>query len=172
MSEVEQAIMKRLEYLYKEIKAIQRQPQRPSRSASLKSFVPAFITVLKQIPPVHLDGVNIHFKDKDKKPHRYATITTILKATTSILLQNDFMIEEHVEDDGRNGILVCEITHSSGEYISSRAPIVCKEANNPHAYCSSLTQIRRHLRSLLLGITAEDDDGNQGAGVSDQPIED
>jgi hypothetical protein len=166
MNEVEQAIMKRLEYLYKEIKALQRpQPSRPHRSESLKNFAPAFINVLKEIPPVHLHGVNIHFRDQYKNPHRYATITTILNATTNILLKHDFMIEEHIEDDGKNGILVCEITHTSGEYISSRAPILFKEANNPHSYCSSITQIRRYLRSLLLGITAEDDDGNQGAGL-------
>lgn len=166
MSEVEQAIMRRLEHLYKEIKDLKRQPQRPHRSESLKSFAPEFIKVLREIPPVHLDGVNIHFKDKDKNPHRYATIATILNATTHILLKYEFMIEEHIEDDGRNGILVCEITHTSGEYISSRAPIIFKEANNPHSYCSSLTQLRRYLRGLLLGITAEDDDGNQGAGIS------
>jgi len=51
------------------------------------------------------------------------------------------------------------ILHSSGESISGRYPLRPQQ-NTPQAYGSALTYARRYSLAAMVGVVADDDDGN------------
>lgn len=59
--------------------------------------------------------------------------------------------------------MACRLVHASGQWIEGYC---CADANgtNPQEVGSTITYLRRYMLQTMVGVAAEDDDGNAGAG--------
>lgn len=127
-------------------------------SESIKQIAPAFLSAQIEIESAEKTGVNPHFRSK------YADLTAIIDAVKKPLNGHGIAILQPVNGMEVETILI----HTSGEWLSSSTPIVCREPNNPQALGSAITYAKRYgLQSMVL-LPAEDDDGNAASGVSDR----
>jgi hypothetical protein len=96
---------------------------------------------------------------------RYATLDSIIEHIRKPLTSNGIWFCQTLEgtEVGKYR-LVTRLTHSSGQSIESRTPLLVENAGN-QAFGSALTYMRRYALTAMLGLAAdEDDDGNAGDG--------
>lgn len=107
------------------------------------------------------DSSNPFFKSK------YADLNAVREACQTLLNAEGVLISQPViQKDGKN-YLRTELTHAeSGEFVASDVEIVCAKQNDPQALGSAITYARRYGLQALVGLGAEDDDGNAGSGKS------
>lgn len=105
------------------------------------------------------DSSNPFFKSK------YADLNAVREACQTLLNGEGVLISQPViQKDGKN-YLRTELTHAeSGEFVASDVEIVCAKQNDPQALGSAITYARRYGLQALVGLGAEDDDGNLGSG--------
>lgn len=105
------------------------------------------------------DSSNPFFKSK------YADLNAVREACLPHLQNEGIMVTQPViQKDGKN-YLRTELTHvESGEFYASDVELVCAKANDPQALGSSISYARRYGLQALVGLGAEDDDGNAGSG--------
>ena len=65
--------------------------------------------------------------------------------------------------DGKN-VLITRIIHVSGNEIISSIELVSKDEKDPQKLGAAITYMRRYSIISILGLEAEDDDGNEAAG--------
>ena len=56
------------------------------------------------------------------------------------------------------------LLHESGEFISSETEVIQKDKSDPQKFGASITYCRRFGLQSLIGLPAEDDDGNKASG--------
>jgi hypothetical protein len=108
----------------------------PSENPFFKSSyadLPAVLSAVKE--PLNNNGITI------LQPHE----------TETNVVENAVVTNHYVET-----IL---LHNESGEFISSRTPIVCAKQNDPQALGSAITYARRYGLQSLVSLPAEDDDG-------------
>lgn len=119
-------------------------------STNITNITAAFLKAQKDIVSVIKDQTNPYFKSK------YADLTGVIEACKEQLNSNGIAILQPIDGMEVETILI----HESGEYFSSRTPIVVKAQNDPQALGSAITYAKRYgLQSMVL-LPAEDDDGN------------
>jgi hypothetical protein len=99
------------------------------------------------------DAKNPHFKSS------YADLTRIWEACREALSKNGLSVVQIPGFDANDVWLETMILHSSGESISGRYPLRPQQ-NTPQAYGSALTYARRYSLAAMVGVVADDDDGN------------
>jgi hypothetical protein len=122
-------------------------------SEQTDKVLPAILKAAAEFRPVHFDAANTHFKSK------YATLPAYLEAVRPALLANGLFLTQAT---GGTGPVVIEtrVTHAaSGQWIASDYP-VHPIKSDPQAEGSALTYGRRYALASLLGLAADDDDGN------------
>jgi hypothetical protein len=108
------------------------------------------------------DRVNTHFGN------HYATLASAIDACRPALNANGIAIVQHVCGESAEMVTVeTMLLHESGESISSRysMPVAKKD---PQGHGSAITYARRYALLSIVGLAADDDDGN-GASGKDTP---
>ena len=101
------------------------------------------------------EAVNPHFRS------RYADLASVWEACRAPLAANELAVVQMLEPAGTGGIsLRSLLVHSSGEFFASRLYIPLRDPS-PQAIGSAITYARRYALAALVGVAAEDDDGEE-----------
>lgn len=108
------------------------------------------------------DSNNPFFKSK------YADLAACIECVREPLASNGLAIIQST--DYENGVTFVETTliHTSGEWISGKYPLTPTK-QDCQGLGAALTYARRYSLTSLLGIAAEDDDGNSASGKIAEP---
>jgi hypothetical protein len=132
-------------------------------SDSIAAIAPALVAAAGELAPVGKDATNPAFRN------RYATLDAIMEQVRPVLARHGLAVMQgvlHPETDGGRVVGVTietRILHRSGEWVAN---VVTLPVEKPTAQGagSAISYGRRYGLSALLGLTAEDDDG-QGASA-------
>jgi hypothetical protein len=115
------------------------------------------------------DAQNDAFK-RGGKALPYATLESVIDAIKEPLSENGIAYVQAPGEmtDGKLSITTVLMHGASGEWMRSTLtiPVV---ASTPQAVGSAITYARRYSLMAMVGIAAEDDDGNAGSG-RDEPV--
>lgn len=122
-----------------------------STSESLVNFAPAFHNAQKQMENAKKDSKNHHFKSD------YANLSSVQDAVMPALNANGFMVLQG--PGGQNGTaqVTTRILHVSGEWMQTVATSPLTK-QDPQAFGSAITYLRRYSLAGMCGITQTDDD--------------
>lgn len=110
--------------------------------------------------------VTVTMKSGGKYTFSYAPLESILHAVKPALSKNGLSLTQAMIVIEGKDFVETTLRHSSGQTISNRIPLFVKD-DGPQAYGSALTYARRYGVTLLLCISADDDDdGNAAEGNS------
>jgi len=123
------------------------------RSEQLDKLAPALCKAQGIIEAASKNAENPHFRKK------YADIGAIWDAVRKPITDNGLCIIQEPQSANGKVVLVTTLLHSSGQYIRSSIsmPVVKQD---PQGYGSAITYARRYSLQSIVGISAEDDDGN------------
>jgi ERF superfamily protein len=106
----------------------------------------------------------------------YADLTDCWENCRDALTKNGLSITQTIDMgsvfnvNGTGLFMITTLFHSSGQWIKSTMPIICKTPDDIQKIGSSVTYTRRYMLCSLVGITPiEDDDGNEGKASFQQP---
>lgn len=128
-------------------------------SDSIAAIAPALVKAGAELEPVSKDATNPAFRNK------YATLDAIMEQVRPVLAAHGLCVLQGVTHpetvDGRVIGLSVEtrLLHLSGEWVSTVVTLPVEKATAQGAG-SSISYGRRYGLSAILGLTAEDDDGN------------
>jgi hypothetical protein len=125
-----------------------------NKSESIKNLAAALVKAQLAMGSAKKDSNNPFFKSK------YADLAEVVSVVKEPLLKNGISFLQIVTADGVETTLI----HESGEFISGTTPVVVAKANDPQALGSAITYSRRYGLQAMLGIPAEDDDGEKAMG--------
>lgn len=103
------------------------------------------------------DATNPFFKSK------YANLESVWSAARPALCANGLCIIQTTEEMGDKTVLVTMLAHSSGQWIKSRLPLNPSK-NDAQGMGSAMSYARRYSLSAMVGVVAEDDDGESAVG--------
>ena len=126
-------------------------------SDSTKNLIAALVKAQAQFESAKKSSSNPFFKSK------YADLSEIIDAVKKGLSENGLCFVQTVESLDGSHCLKTILFHESGESISSDYPIFAK-ANDAQGFGAGVTYARRYSLQTLLGIPADDDDGNVASG--------
>ncbi len=127
------------------------------QSQTIGALAAALSKAQAQFKPAIKDASNPFFKSK------YVDLAGAIEATRDALCANGIAVVQ-ATDIGPGGVTVnTQLCHASGEWISAVYP-VNPVKNDPQGIGSALTYARRYSLMALLGIAAEDDDGEAAHG--------
>lgn len=133
------------------------------RSQTLNHLLPALVKARSEMDNPKKGKVNPAFKSG------YVDLPTLLECIGEPLRDNGLIIIhqldlEHSGPEQTTDFLVTSIYHTeSGEFIASRHPLRPVKSD-PQGLGSAITYARRYSIMALLGLAAEDDDGNAASG--------
>jgi hypothetical protein len=108
--------------------------------------------------------VTVTMKSGGKYTFSYAPLESILHAVAPALSKHGLALTQAMVVVGGKDYVETTLRHSSGQSISNRIPLFVRD-DGPQAYGSALTYARRYGVTLLLCISADDDDdGNAAEG--------
>ena len=128
-------------------------------SDSITAIAPALVKAGAALGPVAKDATNPAFRNK------YATLDAIMEQVRPVLAAHGLCVVQGVTHpetvDGRVIGLSVEtrLLHVSGEWVSTVVTLPVEKATAQGAG-SAISYGRRYGLSAILGLTAEDDDGN------------
>ena len=123
-------------------------------SPTIAKLATALCKVQGEVKCAIKDSTNPHFKSK------YADLTSVWEACRKLLADNGLAIAQFPGGDGNVCKLTTVITHSSGEWMSGEA--ACNTGDgSPQKMGSALTYLRRYSLASVVGIVADDDDGEE-----------
>lgn len=124
------------------------------QSPTITKLMPALIDAIGEFDPVLKDATNPHFRSK------YSSLSSVQRAITPALHKHRLMQSQPTNYDPHTGknVVITRIVHESGEWIAARWVITPVKAD-PQGEGSALSYARRYTLTSLLGISAEDDDG-------------
>lgn len=110
--------------------------------------------------------VTVTMKSGGKYTFSYAPLESILHAVKPALSKNGLSLTQAIIFVDNKEYVETTLRHASGQTLANRIPIFVRE-DGPQAYGSGLTYARRYGVTLLLCISADDDDdGNAAEGNS------
>ena len=107
---------------------------------------------------VIVEDVRIEDDDESAKNCKAGTKDTWLRSKTTRSVT------------GANGLRVT-LTHVSGEWFEGRLLLSVAKLNDPQAMGSAMTYALRYIRTMVLCLATEDDDGNRASGRGRQPAQ-
>lgn len=109
--------------------------------------------MLKSAPK---DSLNPHFKS------RYADLASALDACREALAAHGFSVSQHPTSEGKVVRLETILLHASGQFLSSTLTMTAQQ-DTPQGIGSAVTYARRYALMAIVGIAADDDDGEQAS---------
>jgi len=131
-------------------------------SELLDKLVPALIKAIGKMEAAHKDSTNPAFKSK------YADLSSIMEAAKPALEENGIAVLQPPTADGEGICVATILLHNSGQWIASKLTLMPKDSS-PQATGSAITYGRRYGLAGILGMTAEDDDGNAASDLKPVP---
>lgn len=123
------------------------------------------LVVSKEIDPISKDSTNPFFKSS------YFDINKLIEVVRPVLSENDLVLLQPIKEGKQYSIIV---DSESGESIESYLEL--PKIQDAQKLGSAITYFRRYTLQSLLGLQAEDDDGNVAKKQTDkqnaQQIED
>jgi hypothetical protein len=121
----------------------------------------------KTLPKIDVATKNA--KNDAFRGSKYANLTSVVDVAKGPLGEAGIAILQPISttEDGSAVTVTTLLLHESGEWISSSLTMR-PDKPTPQGMGSAITYARRYSLSGLLGITADDDDGNAASGVSPQ----
>ena len=107
------------------------------------------------------DGTNPHFKS------RYATLASVWDAARLPLSANGLSVVQTAGTDGTTVSVDTLLAHSSGQWVRSSLSTQSRDAG-PQAIGSCISYLRRYALSAMVGICADDDDGEAATSRGDR----
>lgn len=104
---------------------------------------------------------NLFFKSK------YADLNEYIQTAKKPLSDNGLAVIQHVGNSETKAKVTTILTHSSGQWMSSTIELAPTK-QDPQGMGSAITYARRYSYGAILGMGAEDDDGN-AASVAAKP---
>lgn len=112
----------------------------------------------KEIESAVKDKENPFFKSK------YADLSSVWDACREPLCKNGLSVLQTVEGSLDMMFLLTTLGHSSGQWTSSRLPLMLAKRDN-HGLGSAITYARRYALGAMVGVCSEeDDDANASTG--------
>lgn len=127
-------------------------------SASIAKLSLALAKAQGEIQHALKDEKNPHFNSK------FASLASVLDACRIPLTKNELSVFQKIEGEVGKLFIVTILAHSSGEWMSSRLPLIVNK-NDMQGLGSALTYGRRYSLSAMVGVAQEDDDGNSAGQV-------
>lgn len=132
-------------------------------SESIKNLAKALNKAQAEMGAVVKGSDNPFYKSK------FADINDVIKTVKEVLNSNGitYLQPLKVTDVAGEKVTVVEtvLLHESGEFMSSETEVVVKDKSDPQKYGASITYSRRFGLQSMVGLPAEDDDGNTASGV-------
>lgn len=92
---------------------------------------------------------------------KYADLTEIWEVARDALGKHGLAVCHTMGKENDATVLYTTLMHSSGQWIRSSMPLICKKQDDIQALGSAITYAKRYALSAILCIcTDEDDDGN------------
>lgn len=132
------------------------------KSESVVILTKALIAAKRKFAPILKEKENPGFK-RDGKNSKYADLAAAIEATEPALLENGLIISQFPHNEGERIGALTILLHESGEFMQDTftLPISKQDAQTGVA---AVTYARRTGYLAILGVAAEDDDGNAAAG--------
>src|SRR6185369_3604983 len=125
-------------------------------SSSITTIAAVLPKAQAEIKGAVKDATNPHFKS------RYADLTSVIEACKAALNKHGITFLQPVRS-GESGVVVeTVLLHTSGEWISDELELPVSK-NDAQGVGSAITYGRRYGLQSMVGIPAEDDDGNAAA---------
>lgn len=127
-------------------------------SSSIGAIAPALVAAAAELQPVSKDATNPAFRNK------YATLDAIMEQVRPVLARHGLaVLQTGTAPETIDGRLVAVgietmLLHKSGEWIASSVTLPVEKLTAQGAG-SAISYGRRYGLSAILGLTAEDDDG-------------
>lgn len=140
------------------------------QSETITTIAPAIVKAAAELGPVTKDATNPAFRNK------YATLDAIMEQVRPVLARHGLAVMQGVTQpetvDGRVVGLAVEtrLLHTSGEWIASIVTLPVEKAT-AQGTGSAISYGRRYGLSAMLGLTAEDDDGNLASVPAARPAQ-
>ena len=134
-----------------------------------RNIAEALIAFHKTKPFAVEKSENTFFQKKNKN----STYTSLEEAITICRKAVDFNLTftQNINFEDKEYFVSTVILHSSGETLSDRTPIKCKDYNDPHKFYGSVSYARRYSLLSSFSIPTADNDGVSAMGW-DQPDDD
>lgn len=127
-------------------------------STTISEIAKALSAFQGELKPAKKDEVNPFFKMK------YADLASIWGVVREPLAKNGLSVTQLPHTESEKLFLTTLLLHSSGEWISSEMPVIAQKADS-QSIGSALTYARRYSLSSMLGVAAEDDDGESAGRI-------
>lgn len=122
-------------------------------SASITTIAAVLPKVQAEVKGAVKDATNPHFKS------RYADLTSVIDACKAALNKHGITFLQPVRTGEAGVIVETVLLHTSGEWISEELELPVSK-NDAQGVGSAITYGRRYGLQSMVGIPAEDDDGN------------
>lgn len=129
-------------------------------STEVNKIFPALLKVKAELGSVTKNTTNTFFKSN------YADLNSYLEEVEPLLEKNGLLLLQPINSSeilNKDTVQSIIIDATSGQYVLSEMTVVAKE-NDMQKLGSAVTYARRYTLGSLLGMKAEDDDGNSAAG--------
>jgi hypothetical protein len=142
-----------------EVVASETQPStaRAENSPEIDKIAEALAAAQGEIEAAEKDSLNPHFKSS------YADLASVRRASQKPLCRHKLAIVQQVWTFDGVLTLVTKLIHASGQWLRSEYPVEPVQ-KNPQGTGSALSYARRYSWMAMLGMAADDDDGNAASG--------
>jgi hypothetical protein len=141
-------------------------------SEQINEIAAALAKAQGAMKPAAKDASNPAFK-RGGKESKYADLAANVEAARQPLAINGLSVVQEATMSLLDNTLCVEcstrLMHSSGQWLQFDPLTVPMMKPDAHGVGSALTYARRYALGAVLGLVAEDDDGNTAAGASAQP---
>ena len=131
-----------------------------------QNIAKALIEFHKTNPFAEEKSKNTFFK-KNNKSATYASLEEVITICRKAV-NFDLTFIQNINFENDKYFVSTIIIHSSGETLSDRTPIKCKDYNDPHKFFGSVSYARRYGLTSSFSIPTADNDGISAMGW-DQP---
>lgn len=123
-----------------------------NKSEHLNELASAVSKMQGELKPAKKDSKNPFFKSN------YADLSSVTDACREALAKHGLAVTQVTSETEHGLVLHTVLMHSSGQWISGEMP-VRPVKNDPQGMGSALTYARRYALQAIVGVAAEDDDG-------------
>lgn len=116
-----------------------------------------------QIKGAVKDATNPHFKSK------YADLASVWDACRKPLADNGLSVTQSGRVTEYGPVLVTTLLHTSGAFVTGEIPLLMGK-QDMQALGSALTYARRYGLAAMVGVVADDDDGNAAVAAKAEPV--
>jgi len=115
----------------------------------------------QEIGVISKDTSNPFYKSK------YFDVNSLIKQLQPLLKKNRLLLLQPIEDNCVTSKIICIDSN-----LGTQSSIPLPDINDPQKLGSAITYYRRYTLASLLGLQADDDDGNLASGKATSPVQD